>query len=92
MLTKAFTVLVIATILFVWSMMGKTKGSWHYIQVIGAALLMVVGLVHVFEATHTFTFMHWGSPHSVGHYIDLTSATFGISLFIIASAYRLTHK
>jgi hypothetical protein len=43
--------------------------------------LLIVVLTHVAEGLHLFTFMRWGDPHSVGHYLDLSSAILGVSLF-----------
>jgi hypothetical protein len=37
-------------------------------------------LVHVFEALHLFPWMHLGEEHSVGHYVDLSSAVLGVTL------------
>src|SRR5262250_1472636 len=58
---------------------GKTVPS--FLQLVGAGCLVVVVLIHVFEATHLFPFMHWGDEHSIGHYLDLSSAVLGVTLF-----------
>lgn len=60
---------------------GKTVGS--LLQLIGAGCLLVVILTHLCEALHLFPWMHWGSEHSVGHYLDLWSAVLGLTLFPI---------
>jgi hypothetical protein len=57
----------------------KTFGS--LLQLIGATCLMVVVVTHICEAFCLFPWMHWGDARSVGHYLDLTSAFLGISLF-----------
>jgi hypothetical protein len=44
---------------------------------------MVVILTHVSEALYLFPWMQWGSPHSVGHYLDFGSAVLGLTLFTI---------
>ena len=44
---------------------------------------MVVVLAHVCETLHLLTGMGWGQEHSPGHYLDLASATLGLTLFII---------
>lgn len=51
------------------------------LQVVGAACLVIVVLTHFSEALHLFPWMHWGDRHSVGHYLDLGSAVFGLTLF-----------
>jgi len=58
---------------------GKTVPS--FLQLVGAGCLVVVALAHVFEALHLFPSMRWGEAHSVGHYVDLTSAVLGVTLF-----------
>lgn len=60
---------------------GKTVGS--LLQLIGAGCLVVVILTHLCEALHLFPWMHWGSEHSLGHYLDLSSAVLGLTLFPI---------
>jgi Ca2+/Na+ antiporter len=60
---------------------GKTVES--FLQVLGAGCLMVVVLSHVSEALHLFPWMRWGFEHSVGHYLDLSSAVLGLTLFPI---------
>jgi hypothetical protein len=58
---------------------GKTVSS--VLQLLGAGCLVVVVLAHICEALHLFPSMHWGSEHSVGHYLDLWSAGLGLTLF-----------
>lgn len=60
---------------------GKAVGC--LLQVIGAGCLVVVILTHLCEALHLFPWMQWGSEHSVGHYLDLSSAVLGLTLFPI---------
>ena len=52
-----------------------------FLQLLGAGSLLVVVLVHAFEALHLFAWMNWGFEHSRGHYLDLLSAILGFSLF-----------
>jgi hypothetical protein len=59
----------------------KTRSS--FLQILGAGCLMLVALTHVSEALHLLPWMHWGLPHSVGHYVDLGSAILGLTLFPI---------
>ena len=65
----------------VWFLRGKTLYS--FLQLLGAACLVVVVLTHVSEALHLFPWMHWGLEHSVGHYLDFWSAVLGLTLFPI---------
>ena len=58
---------------------GKTVPS--FLQLVGAGCLVVVVLTHIFEALHLFPFMHWGEKHSMGHYVALSSAVLGVTLF-----------
>ncbi len=84
-LFKALVALVPAGILFVGSVLlflrERTLGS--FLQPLGAGCLVLVILTHVFEALHLLPWMHWGSEHSVGHYLDLWSAVLGLTLFPI---------
>jgi hypothetical protein len=63
----------------VWFCRGKTVCS--FLQLLGAGFLMVVVLAHVSETLHLFPWMHWGLEHSAGHYLDLSSAILGLTLF-----------
>src|ERR1700736_101654 len=60
---------------------GKTLSS--LLQVLGAGCLMVVVLTHICEALQLFPGMHWGEEHSAGHYLDLSSAVLGVTLFAL---------
>jgi hypothetical protein len=62
-----------------WFLRGKTVYS--FLQLLGAGCLVVVVLAHVSEALHMFPWMHWGLEHSAGHYLDLSSAFLGLTLF-----------
>lgn len=59
----------------------RGKSGFSFLQLLGAACLVVVVLNHVAEALHLFPWMYWGREHSVGHYLDLSSAILGITLF-----------
>jgi formate hydrogenlyase subunit 3/multisubunit Na+/H+ antiporter MnhD subunit len=93
-LLKALVVLVPACMLFSWSaglfFRGKTLCS--FLQLLGAGCLVVVGLTHVSEALQLFSWMHWGSPYSVGHYLDFLSAVLGLTLFPIGFVCRVLRK
>jgi uncharacterized membrane protein len=60
----------------------RTPSAW--LQVAGAGCLVVVVLTHVAEAFRLFPTMGWGEPHSVGHYLDLTSAALGVTMLCAA--------
>jgi hypothetical protein len=62
-----------------WFLRGKTMYS--VLQLVGAGCLVVVVLAHVSEGLHLFPWMHWGLKHSAGHYLDLSSAVLGLTLF-----------
>lgn len=57
----------------------KTLGS--FLQWLGAICLAIVILSHVCEALQLLPSMGWGLKHSAGHYIDLSSAVMGLTLF-----------
>jgi succinate dehydrogenase/fumarate reductase cytochrome b subunit len=82
-LLKVLVALLPACMLFSGSVVlfakGKTSGS--FLQVLGAGCLLVVVLTHVAEGLHLFAWMHWGLERSVGHYLDLSSALLGFTLF-----------
>jgi hypothetical protein len=72
---------------------------WRVLQLLGAGCLVVVVLTHVSEALRLFPSMQWGSPTSVGHYLDLSSAVLGLALVavgyvgasLVATALRGEH-
>jgi len=67
-----------ALVLFV-----RGKDFKSFLQLFGAASLVLVPITHLFEALHVFPQMHWGMERSAGHYLDLGSATVGLILFPI---------
>ena len=80
---KAFTALIPVCVLFTGSVIIwlRTKLMSSFLQFLGATGLVVVILTHVFEGFRLFPRMHWGSQHSVGHYLDLLCAILGLTLF-----------
>jgi len=62
-----------------WFFRGKTVYS--FLQLLGAGCLVLVVLAHVSEGLHMFPWMLWGLKHSAGHYLDLSSAVLGLTLF-----------
>jgi hypothetical protein len=59
----------------------ERKTTSSFLQLAGAGCLLVVVLAHIFEALHALPWMGWGTEHSVGHYLDLSSAILGLTLF-----------
>src|SRR5262245_22267570 len=53
---------------------------WRFLQLLGAANLVMVVLTHVAEAHHVFPAMGWGQPNTAGHYLDLASAILACTL------------
>ena len=92
---KALIAFVPVCLLFAWSLVsfvhGKAVGSG--LQLLGAGCLVAVVLTHVCEALHLLPFMHWGSPSSMGHALDLWSAVLGLTLCPLGYVCtRLTRK
>lgn len=84
-LLKAVAALIPTTMLFsgavVLCFKEKGKVVWSFLQLVGAGCLVVVALTHLSEAVHMFPWMRWGVEDSVGHYLDLSSALLGLTLF-----------
>jgi hypothetical protein len=70
----------------------REKTRWPFLQLVGAGCLMVVILAHVAEALRLFPSMGWGLEHSVGHYVDLWSAIFGLTLFPVGYLFHALGK
>jgi hypothetical protein len=71
------------------AMFGASLVGWAHrrtasacLQLIGAAGLVMVVLIHVAEALHWLPWMGWGQAHSAGHYLDLASAVLGVTLLL----------
>ena len=60
---------------------AKTVAS--FLQLLGAGCLVIVVFTHLSESLHLFPWMNWGSPHSIGHYLDFWNAVLGLTLFPI---------
>jgi hypothetical protein len=82
-LIKSLVALVPAAVLLVFSitLWLRERSIATRLEVSGSACLVVVILTHVSEATHLLPGMHFGDPHSVGHYLDLSCAVLGVGLF-----------
>ena len=70
----------------------KEKSARAVIQSLGAGFLMVVVFAHICEGLGLFPSMHWGLPHSAGHYLDFWSAVLGLALFLIGYLLRARTK
>lgn len=82
-LLKALVALVPTGMLLVAStvMFARERRVWSGLQLLGAAGMVAVVVTHLCEALKLFPWMRWGQAHSVGHYLDLSSAILGITLF-----------
>ena len=63
------------------ALLSRDRSASSFLQVAGAACLVVVALTHIVEALHLFSWMHWGRSQSAGHYLDFSSAILGMTLF-----------
>ena len=82
-LLKVFAALIPVSALFTGSAIIwlRKKSISSFLQFLGATGLVIVILTHVFEALRLFGSMGWGAQHSVGHYLDLSCAILGVTLF-----------
>jgi hypothetical protein len=82
-LLKSIAASVPIGMLLVGSIVTYSRGTRtsSVLEVAGAACLMVVVVAHICEALHLLPWMLWGEEDSVGHYLDLTGATLGLTLF-----------
>ncbi len=80
---KATVALLPVSILFFGSLLlfARRAAASSFLQLLGAGCLVVVALAHLCEGFALFPFMHWGMEHSAGHYLDLSSAVLGVTLF-----------
>lgn len=69
---------------------GKT--AWSFLQLLGAACLVVVVLTHICEALLLFPWMQWGAEHSVGHYLDVGTVVLGLTLFPVGYLFHALAK
>lgn len=84
--------LVLAAVVASASQFAKERGVAAFVQLLGAAFLIVVVLCHAAEAFRLFPAMGWGLPDSVGHYLDLVSAAAGLVLFSLGYLSRKSMK
>jgi hypothetical protein len=90
-LVKALVLFVPASVLLAYSVavFVRRRNVSAFLQLAGAACLVVVVLPHVADALHVFPLMQWGEPDSIGHYLDLSSAALGVSLLALAVILRV---
>ena len=84
-LLKALVVLLPALVLFLGALVFFVRGKalCFLLQLLGAGCLVLVPLTHVAEALRLLPWMHWGMDRSPGHYLDLSGAALGLTLFPI---------
>ena len=84
-LLKALIALLPVGMLFCRSavLFFRGKSGRSFLQLLGAACLVVVVLAHIFEGLQVFPWMHWGAERSIGHYLDFGCAVLGLTLFPI---------
>lgn len=82
-LARALVALLPAGMLVLGAAVLFARGRcvYSFLQLIGAACLVVVVLTHIAEALRLLPWMHWGVEQSIGHYVDLWSAVLGLTLF-----------
>jgi hypothetical protein len=82
-LLKSLIALLPTCALFAGSVILFLRGKTPYIflQLLGSGCLVIVVLTHVSEALNLFPRMHRGLENSVGHYLDLSTAVLGFTLF-----------
>ena len=82
-LLRAVVALVPACMLFSGAIVlfSRRKTVSSFLELLGAGCLVLVVLAHFSEALQWFPWMHWGGEHSAGHYLDLSSAILGLTLF-----------
>lgn len=82
-LLRALVALVPASALFAYSVFAFKRSTIipSVLRLIGAGGFVIVVLAHICEAMNVFPGMGWGLEHSLGHYVDLTSAVLGTILF-----------
>ena len=86
-LVPAFALLLAAAIMF-----ARERSLATFLQLFGAAGLLSVVITHLCEALELLAWMHWGERHSVGHYIDLLSAVFGLTLLPLGFVLHIVAK
>jgi hypothetical protein len=91
---KALVALVPVCMLLAGSavMFLKTRTAPLFLQLLGAACLLIVVFAHIFEALHLFPGMRWDNEQSVGHYLDLSGALLGFTFFPLGYLFHAVMK
>lgn len=93
-LVKALVALVPVSIVFCVAIIAFSRARMllSYLQLAGAAALLAVVFLHICEALGLLPWMHWGEPHSAGHYVDLVSAVLGLTLLLLGFLLHIVAK
>jgi hypothetical protein len=93
-LLKALVASVPMATVFWWSiaLFSKRKTVASSVLMLGAGCLVLVILTHVAEALRWLPWMHWGEEHSVGHYLDLSSAVLGLVMLPLGFVLHALHR
>src|SRR5215813_13755178 len=70
----------------------KEKAVLSVLQMVGAGCLVIVVLAHVCEAIQLFPAMGWGLEHSPGHYLNLSGAVLGLTLFPVGYLLQMLRR
>jgi succinate dehydrogenase/fumarate reductase cytochrome b subunit len=89
-LLKALLLFLPVSLLFCRStaLFVREKAASSFLQLFGAGCLVMVVFTHICEAFRLFPWMQWGLEHSAGHYLDLSCAVLGLTLFPIGYVFR----
>jgi hypothetical protein len=68
---------------------SRERTVYTLLQLVGAAGLIVLVIVHVCEALALFPSMRCGDAHSVGHYLDFASAPVDLTLFPLGYLFQV---
>lgn len=84
-LIRALVALLPTGLLFLGSVVVFLRGRSvrSLLQLLGSGCLVLVVLTHVCEGLQVLRWMHWGLQDSAGHYLDMSSAVLGLTLFPI---------
>jgi len=93
-LLKALFVAMPVVALFVYSarLFVRSRTAWSLLLMGGSVCFVVVIFTHIAEDLRLFPEMGWGNPHSIGHYLDLSSAVGGIALLALGVLARIRTK
>jgi len=80
---------VAALLIYTASTYVYSRTAWSLLLFIGGLCFSAVVVTHIAEALRAFRAMGWGDPHSVGHYIDLTSAVAGVACVVVGVLLRV---